>query len=303
MGVERVVVTGGSGLLGHFVVEALAGRFDVVVLDRVAPAATVEHRLADVLDLAAVRDALQGAGAVVHLAGIDAGNPFPDETYFRTNVLGTWNVLHAAREAGLRQAVVASSQSAYGLGPGCPPRRLPIDESHPRTPADTYGLSKQVIEDVCEAFARRGGLRVVCLRPAHIVRPQTEAPILAQLALDDPESAAPAGARTAGGVVPYGPLPLLRGYVRSRDAARCFRDALAWDGAPYAVFNVSAADTMGREDVLARVERIYGTLPAELDRGRYERDAHASLLDTTRARECLGWEPDGDWRDVEAAHR
>ncbi len=300
---ERVVVTGGSGLLGRFVVDALIGDCAVSVLDIVAPQQDVPYFEADILDHEAVRAALSGQDAVIHLAGIDDGNAAHDRDYFATNVQGAWNVFHAAEEAGLRKLVVASSIAALGIGYHRMPDYLPIDEAHPFYNSGTYGHSKEAIEALARHFVRRGRLDIVCLRPTLIVRPEREAAILAQLALPDPDR----GALGADGASPYGAplygaLSATRSYVRSQDAARGFRLALDHDGAGFEVFNLGAADSIGRVDTLARLSAVYGRLPEIRDPGRYARDPFAGVLDIGRARDRLGWQPEGDWTSIAARH-
>jgi len=299
---DNVLVTGGSGLLGRFVVDALRGRCHVRVLDIAAPRDDVEYRQVDVLDLPALAEAVAGFDAIVHLAGIDDGNDFPEQDYFTTNVQGTWNLLHTAESAGVRKLVVAGSSAAYGVGRHRAPHYLPIDEAHPQHPTATYGLTKQTIEIVCRSFAARGVMDVVCLRPTLIVRPEREAAILAQLAFDDAEADPPDGAQAVAGVAPYGALSLLRGYVRSADAARCFRLALEHDAQGFHAFNVAAADGIGHEPLLPRLERAFGRLPDIHDRQRFERCPCASVFDSRLARDVFGWEPRGDWNSVVAEH-
>ncbi|TFH50656.1 MAG: NAD(P)-dependent oxidoreductase, partial [Lysobacterales bacterium] len=188
---EKIMITGGSGLLGRFVVDELIDHAAVTVLDIKPPAREVAYVEADILDLEAVTASVAGQDAVVHLAGIDDGNDFPDQEYFKTNVQGTWNLLHAAEAAGVRKIVVASSTAVYGVGRNRLPDYLPMDERHPQRPTATYSLTKQIIEVQCRSFVARARLAIVCLRPTLIVRPEREAAILAQLDLDDPDSDAP----------------------------------------------------------------------------------------------------------------
>jgi nucleoside-diphosphate-sugar epimerase len=282
---DRLLITGGSGLLGHFVVGEMIDRSDVTVLDIKPPTREVAYRETDILDLEAVTAVVAGQDAVIHLAGIDDGNDFPDEDYFRTNVQGTWNLLHAAEAAGVRKVVVASSTAVYGVGRDRMPDYLPIDEAHPQRPT------------------ARGALAIVCLRPTLIVRPEREAAILAQLHLDDPDSDPPESLRSTDGETPYGALTVLRSYVRSEDAARCFRLALNYDGNPFDVFNVGATDGIGHEKTMERLQRIYGQCPEIRKPAHFRSDASASVLDSRRAREHLGWEPCGDWDSIAANHR
>jgi len=297
------MITGGSGLLGRFVVDEMIGRSHVTVLDIKPPIQDVDYLETDVLDLGAVSRAVSGQDAIIHLAGIDDGNDFPDEDYFKTNVLGTWNVLHAAEAAGARKIVAASSTAVYGVGRDRMPDYLPIDEQHPQHPTATYNLTKQMIEAQCRSFVERGKLAIICLRPTLIVRPEREAAILAQLALDDPDSDPPRGKALASSVTPYGALSVLRSYVRSEDAARCFRLALDYEDDSFDVFNVGANDGIGHEKTIARIERTYGRIPDIHARQRFELDPYASVLDSNRARERLGWEARGDWSNIVHKHR
>ena len=109
---------------------------------------------------------------VIHLAAIDIGVPAEPEAYFGTNVMGTWNAVQAAREAGVRKVVLASSISAVGVGemrPDFPPEYLPVDEAHAMKPAHAYGASKLVVEDIARAFALEGDMSITCLRPVAVI--------------------------------------------------------------------------------------------------------------------------------------
>ena len=301
---EKVLVTGGSGRLGRFVVDALLPRCSVSVLDIAPPHQNVPFHEVDILDAGAVAAAVEGHDAIVHLAGFDDGMADREDQYISTNVTGNWNVLEAAERAGVHHVVVASSVAAYGFRPRRIPDidHLPIDEDHPLRSDDAYGLSKHLIEVTCQNLAARGALSIVCLRPTLIVRPDAEPAILAQLALPDPDADPTPETLPAEGVRPCGALSVTRSYVRSRDVAECFCRALDYEGAQYGVFNVSAADTIGRVRTLPRLEAIQGR-PLEVRKPEvYERDPCASVLDISRARERLGWEPRGDWSSVVAEH-
>ncbi len=299
---ERVIVTGGSGRLGRFVVDELAGACAPTVLDIAAPSQEVPYLQADILDLGAVREAVAGHDAMIHLAGYDDGLAPDEKGYIETNIQGAWNVLNAAAEAGLQKVVVASSFAALGLGYDRMPDYLPVDEDHPLRPTNAYGLSKQVIETMSRHFVRRGGLEVVCLRPTLVVRPEREAAILAQLALPDPDTDAPEGTVGPGGVEPAGALSPTRGYVRSADAARCFRMALDHEGEAFDIFNVAAGDGIGRVETLSRLEDVFGRVPEVRDPALYARDPHAGALSVSRARDLLGWEAEGDWQAIALRH-
>ncbi len=304
MSLEKVIVTGGSGRLGAHVTQALQANHDVTVLDIKPPSQAVPFIATDILDLAGLTRAFTGQDAVIHLAGYDDGDAPNEQAYMATNVQGAWNVFQAAEDAGVRHLVVASSVAALGLDYRRGPDYLPIDEAHPLRATGTYGHGKQLIETMARHYVVRGALRIVCLRPTLIVRPEKEAEILAQLALPDPDAEAPANAASdgvnLGDVRPYGALSATRTYVRSRDAARGFAAALDYRARPFDIFNLAARDGIGRSKTLERMTAIYETPPELREAKLYQDDPYASALDIRHARNDLGWQPRGDWRDVVA---
>jgi len=296
MATAKVLVTGGGGLLGTHVVAALTPDHAVEVLDLRRPAADVLFRPADLRDLDAVRAAVRGHDRVVHLAGIDDGTPVPDQRYMEVNVQGTWNLLRACQEAGVGKVVIASSSAAYGFNPNNPPAYLPIDEAHPLRPTRTYDLTKALIEQTAESFARRGGIgSIVCLRPTLIVRPEKVPEILAELATLTPAEGHPGFAVDAP---PYGELPAHRCYVTSRDAAAAFRAAVLAATPAFARYVIAARDTLGGVAALPWVERLYGGRPEVRDPDWFAADAAASPLDSRAAERDLGWVARDDWPGV-----
>jgi len=287
---EHVLVTGGSGRFGRFVVAALQPHYRVSTLDRphALPAPDVP---ADILDLPTLERAMRGQDAVVHLAAIDAAVPAPPAIIFDTNVRGTWNVLEAAQRHGIRRIVLCSSVSALGVdytNPGMPPQYLPIDEAHPLRPTQPYGLSKQLVEDIGRSFARRGPMVVTCVRPAWIMFPDTLRWLAGHLRSTPDPGPAPE------------PLPLLRSYVAPEDAARAVRLALERPGPAFATYFLTAGDTFEPRSTLEHLRDVYGSLPEIRDPERYRHDPHASAYDTRRAQEELGWTPSGRWPDLVA---
>jgi UDP-glucose 4-epimerase len=222
----------------------------------------------------------------VHLAAIDFGVPARPEEYFGVNVMGTWNVLQAAEEAGIHRVVVTSSISANGLSevrPDAPPAYLPVDEGHPLVPASAYGLSKEAVEVVARGFARHR-MTVPCLRPVAVVFPWTVERFVARS--QDPEAA------------------WLGAYVSVEDTARAFRLALEADGLRgFQTFYLAAPDSWSEEPTLDRVRRLWGDLPELRDAERYARDPGASMIDCRAAREGLGWEARLRWPELQARRR
>ncbi|MDH3673051.1 MAG: NAD(P)-dependent oxidoreductase [Gammaproteobacteria bacterium] len=296
---NRVVVTGGAGQLGRYVVAELAQDYDVTVLDPV-PDDTAPHQvLASVLDLGAVASALKGQDAVIHLAGIDAAVEASPQVVFETNVLGTWNVLHAAEEAGIEKSVVCSSVAASGFSVETPiviPEYLPVDEAHPLRPCGTYGLSKLLGEHIAHSIVRRGRMHILCLRPALVAFPTLIKEVDKRAETADRGGAAGMQGRDAASG-----LSILRAYVKPEDCARCFRYALEADVGAFDSFYVTADDTFSRAPTLEVLQRQFGTLPAIRDSERFARNPRATAFDNTRVKEILGWYPQGSWADLVAS--
>lgn len=281
---EKLVCTGGSGRLGRNVVALLRDSCALTVLDATPPEGSDPFIQADVTDIGALRQAFAGQDAVIHLAAIPNPRTAPPEVTFRINVQGTFAVLQAAEEAGVRRVVVASSDSVVGFHynpPDWKPQYLPIDEAHPLCPTEFYSLSKQVTETICQSYASRGRLEVVVIRPTHIVFPP-EYPELEARGSD---------------LMNYH----LWTYVAPEDVARGFQLALALPEVRFERFFISAADGLNARPTLELVRERYGFLPEIRRPELYERRPTASVLDGSRAREVLGFEPSRDWRQMLAA--
>ena len=279
---RRVLVTGASGRVGRHVVDALVDDCEVTVLDLAPPVQDVPFIEGNVLDLDTVRASMSGQDAVIHLAAIDAGVPAEPEGYFGVNVMGTWNTVQAAREAGIRKVVLASSVSATGIGemrPDFPPEYLPVDEAHAMKPAHAYGVSKLVVEDIARGFALHGDMSITCLRPVAVI---VEANL--QRAVD---RAADPGHRW------------LAAYVTGEDTGRAFAAALDYD-APFDAMFIAADDSASPVPTLERLAGVFGAVAPVRDPEWFERDPRASAIDATRAKQSLGWQPTSTWAEVAA---
>lgn len=283
---ENVIVTGGAGRLGRSVVERLAPKCRVTVLDIVAPAEPVpgaRYVTASITDYEAVRRAFAGQDAVVHLAAIPNPRTAPAPVTFNTNVQGAWVVLQAAEDAGVRRVSVASSDSVFGLSynpPDWPPQYLPVDEAHPCRPTEFYSLSKQVTETIAASYAARRKLEVFAIRPVHIVFPP-EYPEL-EARGSDPQN--------------YH----FWAYVAPEDVAQGFERTLSVGYRGFDTFIISAADGLNVRPTLEMAQERWGKLPPIRRPDYYRANPLASVLDITKAREVLGYEPAGNWRSMRA---
>ena len=277
---SAVAITGGSGAVGRVVAQSLSASVDVTSVDVVPAPKGLRWRKADVTRAAEVRSALSGHDAVVHLAAlIQPEDPEPE--MFRVNVFGTWNVLRAARELGIRRVVLISSETVSGVinitnVERSKPDYLPIDERHPLRPRETYGTSKQMGEVMAESFARRGDLEVVVLRPTLILMPGWEEYVVEARGKDEPN---------------------LWSYVLVWDVAAAVQLALTRETGPFAAFYISAADTFSPEPTLTFMQREFGTI-ADIRRPElFEESPHSAIWDISEAERILGFVPSYDWRD------
>ena len=292
---EKVAVTGAAGRIGSFLIADLESRCDLTLIDCVADADRSFIIQADVRDMEALRKLFLGHDAVVHLAAVEEDE---SDRACSINVGGTWNVLQAATDCGLKKAVIMSSEAGLGmedLDSDPPPFYLPIDEGHPFRPSDLYGLSKQLCEAVGQNFARRGGIdSIVCLRPTEVVFPAVIEDIVGRLERETEQGVAGVTRTSADR---HG-LAISRAYIRPADMARMIRHALETETEPFEQFWASAADTYANQPTLALMQELFGSLPEIRTLRRFRNHPYAAVFDITAARDRLGWEPTGTWQDT-----
>jgi nucleoside-diphosphate-sugar epimerase len=272
----KIVVTGGSGKAGRWVVDRLreAGH-DVLNVDQVHDGSA--HGLCLVTDLTdpgQCFDALAGAEAVVHLAAIPAPELRPASETFRINMLSTYNVFAAAEAHRYSRVVYASSETILGLPFDEPPAFAPIDETHPVRPESSYSLAKLAGETIAEQFVRRTGTAHVGLRISNIMEPA--------------DYQAFPGYWTDATLRKWN----LWGYVDARDVAQACELGLTAAVEGHEIAIIAAADTCMTRDSAELMAEVYPEV-------RLTRELHGreTLLAIERAHRILGYEPGYSWRD------
>ena len=293
---SRIAVTGGSGLLGRYVVRELMADCDVTVIDLKPTPEDVAFVKADMRDLEAVRAALRGHDAVVHLAALDAGIVPQEEAFIDVNLRGTWHVLQAAEEAGAGRVVVTSIVAAVGLGRHNIPPVLPIPLDVNLAPLDSYGLSKQACEAMARVFVRRGPLEVICLRPCLVAQPEIVYGI-ARTAAQQDGTAPPPPASGIGWRELREELSPTRAIVSPQDVARAFRAALTAPGIRYGTYFVTGPDSCTQRPTIDCVAEGFGAMPELTRPSLYADDPCATAYDLAPALGDLGWEPRDRWAD------
>ncbi|MDN4595812.1 NAD-dependent epimerase/dehydratase family protein [Leifsonia virtsii] len=278
----RIAVTGGSGKLGRTVVRELRKAGDVVVsLDATGERGPGFVRV-DLTDYGQTVDAILGVNdqhdgfdAIVHLAAIPAPGILSDVATFHNNIRVTYNVFQAARRAGIRNVVYASSETVLGLPFDVPPPYIPVDEDYPARPESTYSLVKHLEEQMAIELVRWDpALKIVALRFSNVMDPEDYA---AFPAFDDD---------------PYARKWNLWGYIDARDGAQAIRRALEWDTTGFDRFIIAAADTVMSRPNDELVAEVFPGVPLKRDLG-----VNDTLLSIDKARRVLGYAPTHSWRD------
>ena len=281
----RVVVTGGAGRIGRWVVRELVGRdHEVTIFDRVMPherPAGVAFKFGECEDLGAVYDVLRGHDAVIHLAAIPSNQVHPYPTVFRTNVLSTYHVGEAAGRLGLQTFVAASSINALGITMAerpFNPAYLPIDEEHPRLPQDAYSLTKLLDEEILGALHRRTGMRTIAIRPPLMLYGDTVGESAGvRDRLDRPELSA----------------RVMWVYCDVRDLAQGFRLAVENETLANETFFITADEALAHEPLCEMLPRYFpGT--EEMARGL---TGTSPAVVSTKAKRLLGYQPHHSWRE------
>ena len=280
MTTKRILVTGGSGKAGVWIIKHLLEEgYEVVNVDSRRP--TLNHCrtiVADLTQLGQVVTAFSPFGTgdrrpydgVIHMAAIPRAHESPNDEIFRVNTLSTYNVLEACALLNIRKAAIASSESSYGLcfaSEFFPPQYMPVDEAHPQLPEDTYGLTKVVNEVTADAFHRRTGMQIISLRIGNVLSPEDHAPVKATF--PEPEQR----------------LRNLWSYIDARDLAIVCRLCIEKDNLGCQPVIISADDTSSDRPSAELIKRF---LPTVKDLRR-PFTAREPLLANDRAKSLLGW--------------
>lgn len=296
-----VLVTGAGGFIGSHLVEALAargyrvrafvrynGRGDPGLLRDLSSdtRAQIEIIFGDLRDSHAVREAACGVDTIFHLGALIAipySYVHPRETV-ETNVIGTLNVLEAARVHGVRRVVHTSTSEVYGTA-----RFVPITEDHPLQGQSPYSASKIGADKLVESFHLSFGVPTVTVRPFNTYGPRQSAraviPTIITQALTRP-------------VVRLGDLRPTRDLNYVSDTVAGFLAAAEQDQAVGWVINLANNDEISIGELVEKIIALIGRpVTIEVDDSRLRPESSEVFRlhgDNRLARELLGWQPQVD---------
>jgi len=304
---RRVLVTGGCGFIGSYLVEALLDDGALVsVLGRYnsrsdkgfiahIESPNLEVHLGDVSDLTLVRGVVSGMDTIFHLAAL-IGIPYSYVApihYVETNIKGTVAVLEAARAAGVRRVVHTSTSENYGSA-----QYTPIDERHPLVGQSPYSATKIGADKMAESYHRSFGLPVAILRPFNTFGPRQSLraviPTAMAQALYAPE-------------IRVGSLNPVRDMNFVSDTVAGFLGLGAADDVDGETFNVGSGKGRSIAEILEAVQRVAGTAkPVVVQDERIrppDSEVEELVCDFTRARQAFGYQPRVEFEEGLAAVR
>ncbi|MCL4268015.1 MAG: SDR family NAD(P)-dependent oxidoreductase [Anaerolineales bacterium] len=295
---KKVLVTGAGGfiashLVGHLVREGAQvrgfvrynSRNDLGMLKWLAPEilSQVEIMQGDLRDNEAVRNAVRGADTVFHLGALIA-IPYsyvnPREV-IDVNIMGTLNVLMAARDFGTRRVVHTSTSEVYGTA-----QYVPIDEKHPLQGQSPYSASKIGADRIAESFYRSFETPVVTLRPFNTFGPgqsmRAVIPTIIVQALTRDE-------------VKLGSLEPSRDFTFAKDTANGFVKVAEAEGVLGEEINLGNDNTIRIGDLAEKIFKLIGKTPKIVADPQRVRPGKSEVMklwaSNEKAKNLIGWEP------------
>ena len=296
----KYLVTGGAGFIGSHIVETLVERGDAVrVLDNLttgkkenleAVAGRIEFVEGDIRDTETCARAVKGVDHVLHEAALASVVRSVEDPLLTNaiNVTGTLNMLLAARDAGVKSFVLASSSAVYGDDPA-----MPKVEGREGRPLSPYAVSKLVDEKYAQAFHALYGLNTVALRYFNVFGPRQDP--FSQYAAVIPLFIT----KILGGERPvvYGDGEQSRDFIFVENVVRANIEAAGSAAAAGEVLNVAGGDGMTVNGLLAAVNEVLGTKVEAVHADPRPGDIEHSTADVRKARRLMDFTPGVSFMD------
>ena len=282
---KKILVTGGSGKAGKATINKLSEKnYDVFnvdlqdkqELDVPFSCVNLENFGETVEAITQIDDRINGIDAIVHQAAIPAPGLYPNHKTFRVNMLSTYNVFQCAEIMKINNIVWASSETVLGLPFDTYPPYVPVDEEYPPRPESSYSLSKVMGEELARQYCRRNkDMKIFGLRYSNIMEEK------------DYES-----------FRDFQEDPYIRkwnfwGYIDARDVGQACLLALESDLKGADNFIIAADDTVMNKTNKELLDVVFPNIKI-----KGEISDHQTLLNNSKAKKILGFQPKYSWRDL-----
>lgn len=287
---DHVLLTGGLGQVGSYICESLVARGHIVtILDNLSSPANPYSPEAnfvkgDIRDAGLVSILANQADIIIHCAAQIYVSRSMDDPIFdaQNNVLGTLNLLNAARKAGIKRFVYFSSAAIYG-----DTVHLPVSESHPQEPLSPYGASKLSGEKYALMFHRAYGLPTTSIRPFNIYSPRQDpsnpySGVISKF-IDNVSKGQPP--------VIFGDGSATRDFVSVHDVVDMVMLMLENPAAVGKAFNCGTGKATRIDELAKTIIDLYGKDLEPEYRPERPGDIKDSYADISRAKKVLGYEP------------
>jgi nucleoside-diphosphate-sugar epimerase len=299
------MITGGSGLIGGFIIRDLRENYDLKVFDIKQPKdRDIEFIQGDLRNLGKLKETTKDVDCIIHLAAYSRERSIPSYPEgWEVNCTSTFNVFESAVLNRVEKVIFASSICAAGVitwtSSDHSINYFPIDEQHPCKPQDLYGTSKLIGENLAWMYAKRSETIFIGLRMATVwfkseqgIDPGTE--MIINTYVKDPSAflavMPPTEKRR------FAVKDLTWQYVDARDVVQAFRLCLEKKDIKYGIYNTGAEDTPSNWDSLKLAQFFYPEVPIR-NPEIFLVDKKRALWDISKARKELGYKPMHNWKE------
>ncbi|HTK03395.1 MAG TPA: UDP-glucose 4-epimerase GalE [Alphaproteobacteria bacterium] len=316
---KKILVTGGAGYIGSFMVRELQSKgFEVVILDNLSQGhleAVKDFRL-EKIDLLTEKDKVQNLleaekfDGVIHMASyIQMGESYRDPAkYYENNVVGFLNLLDAMKNSKTSNIILSSTAGVYGN-----PERVPIQEEDQKNPVNPYGETKYILERILEDYDTAYGIKFMALRyfnaagaaldgsigEAHPAESHLIPNVINSVLKNEEFTLFGDDYETIDGTC-------VRDYIHVLDL--CLAHSLALEalinGSPSNVYNVAVGEGYSNKQVIQMIEEITGKKVNVKVAPRREGDANALFASNEKIKKDLNWQPKYGLKEiVESAYK
>lgn len=301
---KKVLITGAGGFIGSHVVEAfLKTNADVTALvhynsrDSYGQLELLSRDIlknirilsGDISDSSQMRKVIKDQDIIVHLAAL-IGIPYSFssvESYIRTNIQGTFNLLDAAKDNGIERFITTSTSEVYGTA-----KQVPISENHPLNPQSPYAASKVGSDKMTESFYRSFNLPVVILRPFNNYGPRQSARAIIPTVITQALSK---------NTIKVGDTSTVRDFLYVKDCAQAFVLAANQSGIIGETINIGTGKGILISQMIKKVQKLIGgKLKVIKDEQRIRpntSEVKKLVCDNKKAKKLLNWQPQTSFED------